>query len=318
MPCADLQIQGLAIRGSVPNELLQRFTTNKAYIYFLEAFAQIITVFFFCTILDPLVTNFIDNEAAKHAVIKGYCRERAMCNLLGCFWCLCAHNGINPWMERVTSEANPSDEISRDIWDLVMDQRWTVLQLQLEPVIPILNKVAQDSVYAHKDAPRDLRLTLAKQAIPQIWRHHPALLQLEQRESCVLCHSPCPRTCNTCSWRCCSSCSTQFQGCLCRPGRPKGLVDTYSLKEGPSKREDPASGSTALLDDTQSSATASNLSRGAIPDKSPKDSKLCQSESKRVSVLSLGESHIRPQKRRSLHCSTMGLSRAQLPGPMLY
>ena len=118
MPAGDMSVQGLAIRGEVPSSMLQRFATNKAYIYFLEAFAQIITAFFFCTVMDDLATMFIDNEAAKHAIIKGYCRERAMCNLLGCFWCLCGHTGLTPWMERVTSEANPSDEISRDVWDI--------------------------------------------------------------------------------------------------------------------------------------------------------------------------------------------------------
>ena len=234
LPCADMQVKGLAIRGSVPDALLQRFTSNKAYIYFLEAFAQLITVFFFCTVLDPLVTNFIDNEAAKHAVIKGYCRERAMCNLLGSFWCLCAQNGINPWLERVTSDANPSDEISRDIWDLVMHEQWTVLKVDLSPVLPILNKVAQDSVFAHKEAPTALRDELAKQAVPQIWRHHPQLLRLQQRDSCVICRAPCPITCTKCLWRCCSGCSGQFSNCFCRQGLPQ---DFRALKEEVSKEK---------------------------------------------------------------------------------
>ena len=87
--------------------------------------------------MDDLATMLIDNEAAKHAIIKGYCRERAMCNLLGCFWCLCGHTGLTPWMERVTSEANPSDEISRDVWEMVFAEHWTVFQINLQPVIKI-------------------------------------------------------------------------------------------------------------------------------------------------------------------------------------
>ncbi len=218
MPQADLSVQGIAIRGSVPASLLARYTTNKAYIYFLEAFAQLITMFFFACVVDPLVTNFIDNEAAKHAVIKGYCRERAMCNLLGCFWCLCAQSGVTPWFERVSSEANPSDEISRDVWDMVMSEQWTVLQLDIEPVTPILNKIAQDSVFSHKEAPGQLRLALAKQAIPQIWKTHPQLLQLHTRNSCVVCRTVCPISCEHCMWRCCQTCTVQMPTCFCRQG----------------------------------------------------------------------------------------------------
>ena len=216
MPAGDTSVAGLAIRGEVPPNMLQRFATNKAYIYFLEAFAQIITAFFFCTVMDDLATMFIDNEAAKHAIIKGYCRERAMCNLLGCFWCLCGHTGLTPWMERVTSEANPSDEISRDVWDMVFSEKWTVLKIDLQPTIRIFNMLAEDSEFAHKSAPQALRREMAKQAVPQIWKHHPHLLRLDKRSSCVVCRNDCPQNCHTCLWRCCESCSQQMRGCLCQ------------------------------------------------------------------------------------------------------
>ncbi len=215
MPAGDLNIKGLAIRGSVPTELLTRFATNKAYIYFLEAFAQIITTFFFVTIMDDLTTMFIDNEAAKHAINNGYCRERAMCNLLGCFWCLCGHSGLCPWLERVTSEANPSDEISRDVWDLVMSEQWTVLHIDVSKTKHIFQKLAEDSVYAHETAPHALRRVLAKQAIPQIWKAHSSLLKLHTRTTCVICKEPCQAKCSKCLWRCCSSCTIQLPDCLC-------------------------------------------------------------------------------------------------------
>ena len=65
--------QGMAIRGCVPEAILKPFTCNKAYIYFLEAFAQVAAKSFFAPVAEEWTIHFIDNDSAKHAINKGYC-----------------------------------------------------------------------------------------------------------------------------------------------------------------------------------------------------------------------------------------------------
>ena len=96
----------------------------RAFIYFLEAWAQIVVSLAFGPFLGTHYVSFCDSEAAKHALLKGYGKDECINNMLGMFWTTCAIEGSSPWFERVTSEANQSDEISRDNSDLVMKSGW--------------------------------------------------------------------------------------------------------------------------------------------------------------------------------------------------
>jgi hypothetical protein len=59
---------------------------------------------------------------------------------------------LTPWFERVSSEANGSDEISRDCLDLANEFGWIQLDLNLDEVYKILASAANDLLYAHTDA----------------------------------------------------------------------------------------------------------------------------------------------------------------------
>ena len=69
------------IHGSVPRKILQHFASNKAYIYFLEAWAAIITP----VLTQPLLTNpyvqLCDNDPATRAINKGSGKHQPLNNL---------------------------------------------------------------------------------------------------------------------------------------------------------------------------------------------------------------------------------------------
>ena len=56
---------------------------------------------------------FVDNTAAEHALNKGTSKNAALCWLLGSFWLWAAKRGLFVTFQRVTSQANLSDKVSR-------------------------------------------------------------------------------------------------------------------------------------------------------------------------------------------------------------
>ena len=56
---------------------------------------------------------FVDNEAARHALIRGYSPACASRRLVEEFWECAANTHLAPWFERVPSSGNPADGPSR-------------------------------------------------------------------------------------------------------------------------------------------------------------------------------------------------------------
>ena len=58
---------------------------------------------------------FVDNEAARCALVKGYSPVRSAAQLLGEAWLQLARSGAAAWFARVPSEGNPADAPSRGV-----------------------------------------------------------------------------------------------------------------------------------------------------------------------------------------------------------
>ena len=155
--------------------MLRAFCSRRAFIYFLEAWAQIVTVFVFADLLHGPYTAFIDNEAAKHALIKGYGKDHALNSLIGTFWCTQTCLSADPWFVRVSSEANLSDAVSRGDFSQARELQWVHIELDYMPAYQVTLRIAQDEVYAHTQACSDLYQCLAVAARPQLL--HLGLLQ---------------------------------------------------------------------------------------------------------------------------------------------
>ena len=72
--------------GHVPPNLLHQFTSSRAFIYFLEAWTAVIAPVLFHPILTKPYIQLWDNEASKHAIIKGTGKHQPLNNIIGAHW----------------------------------------------------------------------------------------------------------------------------------------------------------------------------------------------------------------------------------------
>ena len=121
----------LFAHGSVPPHLLARFTARKAFIFLLEAIAQLLPLLMFPELLRGPFWAFVDNDAARHALAKGYSGNVAANALISTYWCAAAASGASPWFERVASKANLSDEVSRGEFAFARARGWRQVHFDL-------------------------------------------------------------------------------------------------------------------------------------------------------------------------------------------
>ena len=140
---------GFTMFGTVPLAIVKLFSGTKAFIYFLEALAAIIAPMMLRPLLPEHYISFIDNEAAKFALIKGYGKQVRVNQLIATFWNFISANQLSPWIERVSSGANWADSVSRNDFSLANAKGWIRLRPQLNHIWPILKQIATDSDFAH-------------------------------------------------------------------------------------------------------------------------------------------------------------------------
>ena len=140
---------GFTMFGKVPLAIVKLFSGTKAFIYFLEALAAIIAPMMLRPLLPEHYISFIDNEAAKFAMIKGYGKQVRVNHLIATFWNFNAANMLSPWIERVASGANWADSVSRNDFSLAKSKGWIRLRPQLNHIWPIFQRIATDSDFAH-------------------------------------------------------------------------------------------------------------------------------------------------------------------------
>ena len=93
---------------------------------------MVLTTLAFARYLDDQPLGFIDNEASKYALLRGYSSDDHINVVVATFWGHLHNMCKDIWLERVSSKANPSDETSRDEWLLATAHRWHHVHLQLD------------------------------------------------------------------------------------------------------------------------------------------------------------------------------------------
>ena len=99
--------------GHVPPNLPHQFTSSRAFIYFLEAWTAVIAPVLFHPILTKPYIQLCDNEASKHAIIKGTGRHQPLNNIIGAHWTWHNRYQLHQILDRVPSKANIADPFSR-------------------------------------------------------------------------------------------------------------------------------------------------------------------------------------------------------------
>ena len=115
--------------GTLPMWFTRHFFTRRSYIYVLEIMAQVIPLVRLADRLPRHITLFIDNEPARHALIKGFGRDDCVNKLIQWFWTFVEDHGWWPVWQRVPTSANASDAVSRFDFDHAEAEGWQRVDL---------------------------------------------------------------------------------------------------------------------------------------------------------------------------------------------
>ena len=143
-------------RGQLPEFVIQRLAEKKTLIFFLETAAQCIMNWIFAQELGEHYWSFVENEGSKFALTKGFSRDTDTNAIISLFWGHSAVTGTHPWFERVASEAQVADGVSRDDWSLPNACGWTCIELALDEIWRVVLRVLDDGGVASLSHIQDL------------------------------------------------------------------------------------------------------------------------------------------------------------------
>ena len=133
----------LYAHGQVPGNLLGRFTSRRAFIYALEIIAQLLCLVAGMPHMERMSLCFIDNEPGKFALLKGFGKDTRVNRLLALLWHFVEHSNHEPHWERVTSQANISDAISRGDVSRARELGWKEIEFDWSELYNTLTKATQ-------------------------------------------------------------------------------------------------------------------------------------------------------------------------------
>ena len=142
-------ITRLVFNGTVPPKLLKHFASNKAFIYFLEAWATIITPVLIQPLLTPTYIQLGDKDAATHAIIKGSGKHRPLNNLIGSHWTWHNRRNLTQILHRVPTHANIADPFSREDFPIARQLGWHILGPPAKRLLQTTQKIIGDGQFAH-------------------------------------------------------------------------------------------------------------------------------------------------------------------------
>ena len=144
----------LYFSGALPAPFLAVFAQRGQFIFLLEALVQILALFVFHNELSGPYISFVDNTAAQFALAKAYSTDDAVNTLASIFWAKAGVLGLGPWFERVSSQTNISDKISRQDFSDVARLQASQVPVNFEKVWPLL----LDPVHNHQFADESVGL----------------------------------------------------------------------------------------------------------------------------------------------------------------
>ena len=138
--------------GRVPLQLLQEYCHRKAFIYFLEAIAPLLTLIIMGSQMDKFVLLFIDNQPALSALQRGYGGDETINNAISLFWGLANKLKLFIHFSWVPSSHNVSDKVSRHDLSEAVSQGWQQVNTNLSTVYEVLQRASHDSNFAMFEA----------------------------------------------------------------------------------------------------------------------------------------------------------------------
>ena len=111
------------------------------------ASAQVLAAVLFADFLPSHFIAFVDNEAGKFALRKGYGKDLAVNGILAAFWGSAAYCSRSPHFERMASKANISDEVSRGDLEASYSRGWRRVHTPIEAIKNVLIPATGDPLY---------------------------------------------------------------------------------------------------------------------------------------------------------------------------
>ena len=125
-------------------EFVKKFVSRKAFIYMMEILAAVVAVVFMQGELPPYFIMFVDNQAGKSALQKGYGNDPPVNAIITAFWALVSKRGWLPVFKYVPSTLNISDPVSRHDTSMAEKAGWTEKKVDCMALLSALESFAQD------------------------------------------------------------------------------------------------------------------------------------------------------------------------------
>ena len=126
------------------------FSSDQAFIYLLEAWAAILAPVIFEPWLGSFYVQCCDNEASRHALIKGVGKHQPLNCLISAHWTWHNRRGIAHRLERVPTKANISDALSR-FEGIPEAQMWHQIRIPASSLTQRATKIIGDIEFASKN-----------------------------------------------------------------------------------------------------------------------------------------------------------------------
>ena len=120
--------------GSVPAWFARHFCSRRAYTHMVEVLAQILPLLAAREHLDRHCLLFVDNEPARHALMKGFGRDEQLNRLLQMAWLFIEEASLKPEWQRVCSSVNVADAVSRFDFSMAENQGWKRLDADWDKI----------------------------------------------------------------------------------------------------------------------------------------------------------------------------------------
>jgi hypothetical protein len=135
----------------VPEDLIKSWLPTKNSITLIEIFAAVAAIEHHGPeLVGKRVTMLIDSEAALDALIKGYSNSEDVALIVTAFWEIVARHQINVYLDRVPTDFNISDGMSRARIQEIVALGWTRVYPDLQRVVGRNSEIRKDLGLSNK------------------------------------------------------------------------------------------------------------------------------------------------------------------------
>ena len=124
--------------------MLADLASSRAYIFWLEALAQVLSLLTLSKLVLNPVLCWIDNTFAEHALNKEYSKDLRLSAVIRGFWIWAASRSMSMSFHRVPSSENLSDGVSRGDLSEVQMVGGVFRQVQFRDVWSVLSQISAE------------------------------------------------------------------------------------------------------------------------------------------------------------------------------